>query len=679
MAYTNAKDLMTAICDAVREKEGSSNLIPHQELPERIRGISGGGNVSYVLPSFFANLNNDLVKTYNSTDRITCEVGHTYLVFTTYLIGASYVDSQYISVNGADILRDASFIMTGSDGSGGGMHNTHISSFIITVTQTNVTVQHRFSIGFESKYQTVITLDITDNVNEITDREMLSVPESNSFQSNAGKYYLVLLGSIVGTSTSVSTSAEIIYQSNITTGTSAYNHLTSMVLMIVKSTADSVTASLNSTSSKNALFYMDISNKVSGGGTVVDKLKYKIVTVSAGGFDASIRVDNLANGTSTAIPYKSVENGSYEDFGDFRISYGGQSDGWCVTCTTEMLFVGSAILLEGEKINWLYNKSVEYDVKVRTVQSEPSTSSYKWNLSVGQNQPDDTTVAWINADIVPTGILLANIPADEDLVDSILYLKMSNVYDFALMGTMLNGVVNHPRMYTYKNNGEIITGNIGYYNQSKGEWTFVPALNALYEDNRLCYLAFLNDLSEKYPSIINDAPGGELVLYKEKSSYKYAYGVTSNISAISSVASGITFGAWFAVQEAWSTALYSFMAIGSDSTSATGIILQWETADTVTVVGPTNSFKITINYSPEIGNWFHVAISYANGIIKVYLNGVLVSTLEKTVSLSTSTLYIGRGPWGNNHNHTAFCVRGFFASETEIDETNVGYLMQGTA
>lgn len=37
MAYTNAKDLMTAICDAVREKEGSSELIPHQDLPERIR------------------------------------------------------------------------------------------------------------------------------------------------------------------------------------------------------------------------------------------------------------------------------------------------------------------------------------------------------------------------------------------------------------------------------------------------------------------------------------------------------------------------------------------------------------------------------------------------------------------------------------------------------------------
>lgn len=45
MAYENVKDLMIAICDAVREREGSSELIPHQELPERIRGIGGEENL----------------------------------------------------------------------------------------------------------------------------------------------------------------------------------------------------------------------------------------------------------------------------------------------------------------------------------------------------------------------------------------------------------------------------------------------------------------------------------------------------------------------------------------------------------------------------------------------------------------------------------------------------------
>lgn len=40
--YNTLTDLMTGICDAVREKEGSSELIPAQDIPERIRGISSG-------------------------------------------------------------------------------------------------------------------------------------------------------------------------------------------------------------------------------------------------------------------------------------------------------------------------------------------------------------------------------------------------------------------------------------------------------------------------------------------------------------------------------------------------------------------------------------------------------------------------------------------------------------
>lgn len=45
MQYNTPKDLMAAICDAVREKEGSTDLITHQELPERISGIGGEENL----------------------------------------------------------------------------------------------------------------------------------------------------------------------------------------------------------------------------------------------------------------------------------------------------------------------------------------------------------------------------------------------------------------------------------------------------------------------------------------------------------------------------------------------------------------------------------------------------------------------------------------------------------
>ena len=42
MAYNNLNDWATSICDAIREKEGSSDLIPAPDIPERIIGIQSG-------------------------------------------------------------------------------------------------------------------------------------------------------------------------------------------------------------------------------------------------------------------------------------------------------------------------------------------------------------------------------------------------------------------------------------------------------------------------------------------------------------------------------------------------------------------------------------------------------------------------------------------------------------
>ena len=43
--YNTLTDLMTGICNAVREKEGSSELIPSPDIPERIRGIKSSGEL----------------------------------------------------------------------------------------------------------------------------------------------------------------------------------------------------------------------------------------------------------------------------------------------------------------------------------------------------------------------------------------------------------------------------------------------------------------------------------------------------------------------------------------------------------------------------------------------------------------------------------------------------------
>ena len=124
MAYKNVKDLMTAICDSVREKEGSSELIPHQELPERIRGIQSGGvfieKYEYVNCSGYGLITDIALKKnheihvvfdhnyYSGSDAIfgnTESNGHLYANLMMYsnkwCTGADGAEIQFGSVSGA--------------------------------------------------------------------------------------------------------------------------------------------------------------------------------------------------------------------------------------------------------------------------------------------------------------------------------------------------------------------------------------------------------------------------------------------------------------------------------------------------------------------------------------------------------------------------------------------------
>lgn len=44
MAYTNINDLFKAICDSIRTKKGTTDLIPHQNIPAEIESIESGGS-----------------------------------------------------------------------------------------------------------------------------------------------------------------------------------------------------------------------------------------------------------------------------------------------------------------------------------------------------------------------------------------------------------------------------------------------------------------------------------------------------------------------------------------------------------------------------------------------------------------------------------------------------------
>lgn len=51
MAYTSVKALFTAICNAIREKDGTTELIEHQDIPERIIAITARLQSKTVDPS----------------------------------------------------------------------------------------------------------------------------------------------------------------------------------------------------------------------------------------------------------------------------------------------------------------------------------------------------------------------------------------------------------------------------------------------------------------------------------------------------------------------------------------------------------------------------------------------------------------------------------------------------
>lgn len=70
--YNTLTDLMTGICNAVREKEGSSDLIPAPDIPDRIRGIQSGGDILQTSSMGIANSGSDIVNILQT--EVTCSV-----------------------------------------------------------------------------------------------------------------------------------------------------------------------------------------------------------------------------------------------------------------------------------------------------------------------------------------------------------------------------------------------------------------------------------------------------------------------------------------------------------------------------------------------------------------------------------------------------------------------------
>jgi hypothetical protein len=56
MSYESVPALFTGICDAIREKDGTTALISHQDIPDRIRNIDMRIPSNYGLITFTAQV-----------------------------------------------------------------------------------------------------------------------------------------------------------------------------------------------------------------------------------------------------------------------------------------------------------------------------------------------------------------------------------------------------------------------------------------------------------------------------------------------------------------------------------------------------------------------------------------------------------------------------------------------
>lgn len=66
--YSSIADLFTGICDAIRSKDGTTDLIQHQDIPDRIMALSSSGDstmkqVKMTVTSFINVNQNDIAET----------------------------------------------------------------------------------------------------------------------------------------------------------------------------------------------------------------------------------------------------------------------------------------------------------------------------------------------------------------------------------------------------------------------------------------------------------------------------------------------------------------------------------------------------------------------------------------------------------------------------------------
>ena len=334
---------------------------------------SGGSGGETDIPALLGDvMTKGLVKTYNSTCNITCEEGHKYLIFVSYLTEPAMAENHTVYVNGADIISDIISNKTGADGA----HIADTVSFIIGANQTDVIARLEYNGVSEYAYQAIISFDITGYENEIDMSKMSVVQEGNS-TTLMERYYMVYVGEIGGiTDLNVYPQQATYYNSNLATGNAAYSHLVAGKLIFIKSLGGITTFTLNTTAEKNCLYYMELpitqqSEKYTRTVGAIEQLQMATVTgltsevtatnvgiadhivktVSAGATDASVSIDD------TTYLYSNISTSPVvSSDGSLKLSYGNLQ--WTLTALASMTDEYGNSYNKNDVIKtWEYNSS----------------------------------------------------------------------------------------------------------------------------------------------------------------------------------------------------------------------------------------------------------------------------------------------------------------------------------
>lgn len=186
--YETVDALFTGICDAIREKDGTTALISHQEIPDRIESLSDAKERYYIYKS--GEELNEHSMTIHGTSASKKTEGWIYINYyycqclTSSLIqsnGYKRVGMTMLDNGGATaytirftklLLRDtAEVIKTGNDWLPAEGGNTYLESYILLYPETNIlmsgTVYFDIPEGVEEFYIVINTVNADFYVEEI--------------------------------------------------------------------------------------------------------------------------------------------------------------------------------------------------------------------------------------------------------------------------------------------------------------------------------------------------------------------------------------------------------------------------------------------------------------------------------------------------------------------------------